>query len=101
MVFKIYQPTKTAMQSGRGKIKKWIVEYVSNEIPEKDPLMGWNSSNDSKSQIKIYFDNKESAIEWVKKNNYQFEIIENQVRKIKPKNYSDNFSFTKKEPWTH
>ena len=101
MVYKIYQPSKTAMQSGRSKNKKWIAEYISNESYEKDLLMGWNSSKDTKSQIKVFFNDKESAVAWAKDNNFQFEVIEHQVRKIKPKKYSDNFSFNKKEPWTH
>tara|TARA_B100000131_G_C17805429_1_gene487373 strand:+ start:206 stop:511 length:306 start_codon:yes stop_codon:yes gene_type:complete len=101
MVFKIYKPSKTSMQSGRGKTKKWIVEFVPDENFEKDPLMGWNISNNTKEQIKLFFDNKQSAINWAKEKNCQFEVIENSERKIKPKNYSDNFSYKKKEPWTH
>ena len=55
MVLRIYKPTKTAMQSGRSKTKNWIAEYISSESLEKDSLMGWNSSKDTKTQIKIYF----------------------------------------------
>ena len=101
MVLRIYKPSKTAMQSGRFKTKNWIAEYISSESLEKDSLMGWNSSKDTKTQIKIYFNTLEEAMEWAKKNNYQFEIISSQDRKIIPKKYSDNFSFNKKEPWTH
>ena len=101
MVLRIYKPTKTAMQSGRSKSKSWIAEYISAESLEKDSLMGWNSSKDTKTQIKIYFNTLEKAVEWAKKNNYQFEIINSQDRKIIPKKYSDNFAFNKKEPWTH
>ena len=53
MVLRIYKPTKTAMQSGRSKTKSWIAEYISSESLEKDSLMGWNSSKDTKTQIKI------------------------------------------------
>ena len=101
MVLKIFKPTKTAMQSGRGKTKSWIAEYISNEPNEKDSLMGWNSSKDTKSQIKIFFDSKEKAIEWAKNNNFQYEVFEPKNRKVIPKNYSDNFAFNRKEPWTH
>ena len=55
MVLRIYKPSKTAMQSGRFKTKNWIAEYISSESLEKDSLMGWNSSKDTKTQIKIYF----------------------------------------------
>ena len=101
MTIKIYKPTKTAMQSGFGKTKKWLAEYISSETTVKDNLMGWNSSSDTKSQIKIFFDTKEQAIEWAKKNRYQFYIEESKVRKIKIKSYASNFDINKKESWTH
>ena len=56
MTIKIYIPSKTAMQSGKGKTKKWLAEYISDEIQVKDNLMGWNSSFDTKSQIKLFFE---------------------------------------------
>tara|TARA_Y100000590_G_scaffold467979_1_gene648857 strand:- start:9169 stop:9474 length:306 start_codon:yes stop_codon:yes gene_type:complete len=101
MFLKIYKPSKTAMQSGKAKTKSWIAEYVSDKSLTKDSLMGWNSSSDTKSQIKIYFSSKDDAILWARKNKYRFELIESQEKKITPKKYSDNFSFYKKEPWTH
>ena len=101
MSLKIYKPTKTSMQSGRGTTKKWIAEYISESDNIKDSLMGWNSSLDTKSQIKLFFNTLEEAKTWAKKNNYQYEIIKPQERKIIPKNYAANFSFNKKIPWTH
>ena len=101
MTIKIYKPSKTAMQSGRGNTRKWIAEYKSDVSTAKDTLMGWTSSIDTKSQIKLFFDTKKQAIEWAKKNNYQFYIEENHKRKIEPKSYSSNFDIKRKEPWTH
>ena len=101
MTIKIYIPSKTAMQSGKGKTKKWLAEYISDELQVKDNLMGWNSSFDTKSQIKLFFESKEQAIEWAKKNNEQFIVVEPKERKIKPKNYASNFDINRKEPWTH
>lgn len=101
MTIKIYKPSKTAMQSGLGKTKKWLAEYISNEETVKDSLMGWNSSSDTKSQIKVFFDSKEHAIKWAKKNNYQYFIEEPKVRKIKIKSYASNFDVNRKESWTH
>ena len=101
MTIKIYKPSKTSMQSGQGKTKKWLAEFVSNKENSKDSLMGWNSSNDTQSQIKIFFDTKEKAIEWAKKNNYQYFVEEPKQRKIKPKSYASNFDTNRKEPWTH
>ena len=101
MTIKIYKPAKTAMQSGNKNTKKWLAEFISDIDTRKDTLMGWNSSLDTQSQIKIFFDTKEQAIEWSKKNNQQFIVIEPKERKIKPKNYASNFDMSRKEPWTH
>ena len=101
MTIKIYKPSKTAMQSGFGKTKKWLAEYISSSDNIKDSLMGWNSSLDTQSQIKIFFETKEQAINWAKKNNHQFFVEDPKTRKIKPKSYSSNFDINRKEPWTH
>ena len=96
MTIKIYKPSKTAMQSGKGKTKKWLAEYISDTDKEKDSLMGWNSSSDTNSQIKIFFETKEQAILWAKKNNYQYFVDEPKFKNIKPKSYSSNFDFKRK-----
>ena len=96
MTVKIYKPSKTAMQSGQGKTKKWLAEYISDTDIEKDSLMGWNSSSDTNSQIKIFFETKEQAILWAKKNNYQYFVEEPKERKIKPKSYASNFDTNRK-----
>ncbi len=101
MTIKIYKPSKSSMQSGLRNTKQWIAEYISEKDKIKDTLMGWNSSLDTKEQIKLFFETKEKAIEWSKKNNEQFIVIEPKERKIKPKNYASNFDMYRKEPWTH
>ena len=101
MTIKIYKPSKTAMQSGRAKTKQWLAEYRSEVTLSKDTLMGWTSSSDTRSQIKLYFDTKEQAIKWAKENKYQYYVEEPQKRKIKIKNYASNFDMNRKEPWTH
>ena len=101
MTIKIYKPAKTAMQSGLGKTKKWLAEYISDADNVKDSLMGWNSSLDTQSQIKIFFETKEQAIAWAKNSNYHFYVEEQKIKKIKPKSYASNFDINRKEPWTH
>ena len=87
---KIYKPTKTAMQSGRKNTKKWLLEYFSTET-NVEPLMGWESSNDTFSELKLEFTTKDLALEYAKKNKIEYELIEPQKRKIVKKSYSDNF----------
>ncbi len=87
---KIYKPSKTAMQSGTKKYDKWIIEFVT-EKPGINPLMGWESSTDTLTELKLEFSTKELAIEYAKKNKINFEIIEPNIRKITKKSYADNF----------
>ena len=101
MTIKIYKPSKTAMQSGFGKTKKWLAEYISHEETLKDNLMGWNSSSDTKSQIKVFFDTKEQAVDWAKNNDDQYFIEEHKIRKIKIKSYASNFDINRQVTWTH
>ena len=101
MTIKIYKPSKTSMQSALGKTKKWLAEYISDVDTSNDSLMGWISSDDTQSQIKLFFDSKEQAIKWAIENNYQYYVEEKHNKKIKPKSYASNFDFKRKEPWTH
>ena len=88
---KIYKPSKTAMQSGTKKFDKWIIEFIT-ENPGINPLMGWESSSDSYSELILEFKTKELAIEYAKKNKIDFELIEPKTRKINKKSYADNFT---------
>tara|TARA_B100000131_G_C17828811_1_gene496793 strand:+ start:359 stop:664 length:306 start_codon:yes stop_codon:yes gene_type:complete len=90
----IYRPTKTAMQSGRAKIKHWVLEFEPSEARKAEPLMGWISSGDTKSQIKIMFPSKAEAIEFADREGLTYQVIEPRKRKIKAKSYADNFSYS-------
>ena len=87
---KIYKPNKTAMQSGLGKIDKWVLEFEVSD-PTKNPLMGWESSSDTFSELRLEFSTKELAINYAKKKKIDFELIEPKKRKIVKKSYADNF----------
>ena len=88
---KIFKPTKTAMQSGLGKSDKWVIEYIVDQ-PGVNPLMGWESSTDTFSELNLEFSSKDKAIEYAKKNKIEFEIVEENKRKVVKKSYSDNFT---------
>ena len=87
---KIYKPSKTAMQSGIKKFDKWIIEFITDD-PGKNPLMGWESSTDTYSELKLEFTTKELAINYAKKKKIDFELIEPKKRKTVKKSYADNF----------
>ena len=87
---KIYKPSKTAMQSGIKKFDKWIIEFITNDT-QINPLMGWESSDDTYSEINLEFSSKDLAIEYAKKNKIDYEVIEPKKRKVIKKSYADNF----------
>ena len=78
------------MQSGLGKLDKWILEFETKD-PTKNPLMGWESSSDTLSEVKLEFSTKELAIDYAKKKKIDYEIIEPKKRKIVKKSYAENF----------
>ena len=78
------------MQSGTGKTDKWILEFETKD-PTNNPLMGWESSSDTYTELKLEFSAKELAINYAKKNKIDFEIIEPRTRKVVKKSYADNF----------
>ena len=78
------------MQSGTAKSNKWILEFITNN-PTKNPLMGWESSSDTLTELKLEFSSKELAINYAKKKKIDFEIIEPKKRKVVKKSYADNF----------
>ena len=87
---KIYKPTQTAMQSGGGNTKKWLLEFDTLNTGI-NPLTGWETSKDTMSEVKLEFSTKEQAVNYAKKNNIDYYIVEPQKRKIIKKSYSDNF----------
>ncbi|MDX1949332.1 MAG: ETC complex I subunit [Rickettsiales bacterium] len=89
----IYAPAKTAMQSGKGKTGKWLLEYIPANKKIVDNLMGWQGSNDMLSgEIKIFFDDKNEAISYANKHKIEFEIVEPKQPKLKIQAYAENFT---------
>jgi len=87
---KIYKPTKTAMQSGMRNTKNWLLEFDTLNTGINQ-LMGWETSKDTMSEVKLEFITKEQAINYAKKNNVDYYIVEPQKVNIIKKSYSDNF----------
>ena len=87
---KIYKPAKTAMQSGRRNTKNWLLEFDTLNTGI-NPLMGWETSQDTMSEIKLEFSNKEQAINYAKKNNIDYYVLEPQRSEIIKKSYAENF----------
>jgi len=91
---RIFQPAKSAMQSGRGgNTGKWLLEYAPAAPQRADPLMGWIGSLGTTGQVRVKFDSREDAVAFAKNNQLTYHVSEPRTRRIKPKNYSDNFAF--------
>ncbi len=88
---RIYQPPKTAMQSGRAQTHKWVLEFEPAAAREVEPLMGWISGRDTRRQVKLRFDTRDEAVAYAERNGYRVELEEPHARRVKPKSYADNF----------
>jgi hypothetical protein len=86
----IYIPNKNPMQSGNAKSNKWVLEFITKN-PTKNPLMGWESSSDTLTELKLEFSSKELAINYANKKKINFDLIEPKKRKTVKKSYADNF----------
>ena len=100
---RIYQPARTAMQSGTAKTKNWVLEYAPASARSVDPLMGWTSSDDMNSQVKLSFDSKEAALDYAKAKGLDAVVTEAKTRKpnIRAGGYGENFATARRGAWTH
>ncbi|MGF1544876.1 MAG: ETC complex I subunit [Parvularculaceae bacterium] len=102
MLARIYRPSKTAMQSGRAKTDRWMLEFEAESARRIDPLMGWTSSDDTAAgQLRLSFDSEEAAVAYAKSRNIPYQIVAPRERRPQMKAYADNFSFRRRKPWTH
>ena len=101
MVARIYKPEKSAMQSGRAGTKEWLLAYEADRAQQLEPLMGWAGFGDTKTQLRLWFDTKEEAIAYAKRNGIPFQVFEPQEPKLQLKAYADNFRFDRMDAWTH
>lgn len=101
MAARIYRPAKTAMQSGKAKTEAWMLEFEPEQPRKVEPLMGYTSSGDMKSQIRLSFETKEEAIAYAQKNGIAYSVQEPKETRRRVVSYSENFKFDRKQPWTH
>jgi hypothetical protein len=98
---RIYQPPKTAMQSGRAATNRWVLEFEPTSPRRPDPLMGWIGSADTQAQVRLHFDTREEAVAYADRNGITYDLELPQVHRPKPKAYADNFRYGRIENWTH
>ena len=101
MLARIYRPAKTAMQSGTGRSCDWLLEFEASEKREIEPLMGWTSSGDTRTQLRLSFETKEEAVAYAEANAIPYQVFEPRERKPNLRAYADNFRYDRKGLWTH
>jgi len=100
---RIYQPARTAMQSGSANLQSWVLEFAPASAREVDPLMGWTSSSDTEAQVRLRFVTREAAENYAKAQGISYDLQEPKPRKpvIRPRGYGENFATDRKGAWTH
>jgi hypothetical protein len=101
MTARIYKPARTAMQSGTGNTKEWVLDYEPEEPRLVEPLMGWTSSGDMKQELRLRFDTKEEAIAYCEREGVPYQVFESKPPKRARISYSDNFAAGRRGAWTH
>jgi hypothetical protein len=92
---RIFRPTRTATQQGNAETQEWVLQFAPAEQRHHDPLMGWISSGDTRTQLRLRFPTREEAIAYADQNGIAYEVEEPQVKAIKPKSYAANFAWTR------
>jgi hypothetical protein len=101
MSARIYRPSRTATQSGSARAKLWVLDFEPEAPREVEPLMGWTSSGDMKSQLRLSFSTQEEAIAYAERNGLVYRLEEPKPVSRKILAYSDNFKSTRLDQWTH
>lgn len=100
---RIYKPARTAMSSGTAKTKDWVLEFAAESSREVDPLMGWTSSSDMNSQVRLSFESAEAAKDYAQSKGIDAVVLKPKPRKqnIRAGGYGDNFATNRRGVWTH
>lgn len=103
MQARIFKPARNAMTSGMARTRKWVLEYAQASARDVDPLMGWTSSDDTQTQIRLRFDSKEAAVDYAAAHGIDAQVVEPKARKanVRPGGYGENFATYRRGVWTH
>jgi hypothetical protein len=100
---RIYRPARSATQSGMARSRHWVLEFSPAEPREVDPLMGWTSSGDMLSQVRLRFDSREAAEAYAREHGLETVVLEPKPRRpnIRSRGYGENFATERRQTWTH
>ncbi|MDB5595362.1 MAG: complex subunit [Hyphomicrobiales bacterium] len=101
MTARIYRPAKSATQSGAARTKAWLLEYMPHEPRQIEPLMGWTSSGDMNSQLKLWFATCDEAVAYAQREGITYRVEQPKPATRRVMSYSDNFKTNRIGQWTH
>jgi NADH dehydrogenase len=103
MLARIYQPARSAMQSGQANTRSWVLEFVPADAKVLDPLMGWTGSGDMNRQVRMRFDSREAAVAYAERHRIPHQVFEPKRRQpvVRQNGYGDNFATHRRFAWTH
>jgi hypothetical protein len=101
MAARIFKPAKTAMQSGTANTKEWVLEYEPAQPRMVEPLMGWTSSTDMRSQVRLRFETADEAVAYCKRHMIPFQLSQAREAERRKIAYADNFAYGRRGNWTH
>lgn len=103
MRVRIYQPARNAMQSGTGRSAQWVLDFPQADARDIDPLMGWTSSDDTQSQVRLRFATRAEAEAYARDNGLDYIVTEphKRAQNIRVRGYGENFASDRFMPWTH
>jgi hypothetical protein len=101
MTARIYKPSKTAMQSGFANTRAWVLDFEPETPRRVEPLMGWTSSGDMRQQLRLCFGSREEATAYCERHGIAYQVFETTPPKRRAISYADNFSFKRRDAWTH
>jgi hypothetical protein len=100
---RIYQPARSVTQSGTAGTRHWVLDFAPASAREVDPLMGWTSSDDMDSQVRLRFDTREAAEAYAQQRGIDYIVQEPKRRRpnLRPGGYGENFATNRRGAWTH
>lgn len=101
MIARIYKPARTATQSGLARTNHWVLDFEPQEARTVEPLMGWTASGDTRQQLRLHFPSREAAAAYCERHGLAYQVSEPSEPARRTVSYSENFSFKRRESWTH
>ncbi|MEO0822447.1 MAG: ETC complex I subunit [Pseudomonadota bacterium] len=103
MTARIYKPSKSAMTSGERNTKEWVLDYEPAAPRRIDPLMGWISSGDMQSQVRMRFETREEAVQYAERHGIAYLVEDPKPRghTVRPMGYGGNYAHNRRQAWTH